>query len=270
MSTLIVSALRSLVRRYGIDVVRYKPPVFNTELGDAFRAFNRLRDFAERQPDLDELAFIDFCSHNYRLSKSQLFQDLFVQYELGRKQHGFFVEFGATNGIDLSNTYLLERHYQWRGILAEPAKCWHGDLQRNRSCVLDFRCVWDKDGQQLQFNEVADAELSTVEGFASNDMHARTRQHAERYAVPTVSLNALLHEHHAPTEIDYLSVDTEGSELKILSAFDFDRYRIKIISVEHNYTAERDAIHALLCSKGFSRKFEAYSQWDDWYVASKK
>ena len=37
---------------------------------------------------------------------------------------GFFVEFGATNGIDLSNSYLLQSKYYWTGILAEPARCW--------------------------------------------------------------------------------------------------------------------------------------------------
>jgi hypothetical protein len=55
-------------------------------------------------------------------SKSQLKQDLFVLAELDFKSNGFFVEFGATNGIDLSNTHLLENEFGWGGILAEPAK----------------------------------------------------------------------------------------------------------------------------------------------------
>src|SRR5208282_3167640 len=42
-------------------------------------------------------------------SRAQLRQDLFVLSELDFKKNGFFVEFGATNGLDLSNTYLLER-----------------------------------------------------------------------------------------------------------------------------------------------------------------
>ena len=54
-------------------------------------------------------------------SKSQLWQDLFVLSELDFKRKVFFVEFGATNSIDLSNTYLLETDFEWVGILVEPA-----------------------------------------------------------------------------------------------------------------------------------------------------
>src|SRR3990167_7150651 len=68
---------------------------------------------------------------NLRKSKSQHRQDLFVLSQLNFKRNGYFVEFGATNGIDLSNTYLLEKEFGWAGILAEPAKCWHKDLKKN-------------------------------------------------------------------------------------------------------------------------------------------
>ena len=54
-------------------------------------------------------------------SRSQLRQDIFVLCTLDFKRNGFFVEFGATNGVDLSNSYLLETEFNWTGILAEPA-----------------------------------------------------------------------------------------------------------------------------------------------------
>jgi hypothetical protein len=46
-------------------------------------------------------------------SKSETRQDLFVLEQLNFKRGGFFVEFGATNGIDISNTYLLEKEFGW-------------------------------------------------------------------------------------------------------------------------------------------------------------
>ena len=62
---------------------------------------------------------------SFRDSKSQLRQDLFVLSETNFKRNGYFVEFGAASGFQLSNTYLLEQNFSWSGILAEPAKVWH-------------------------------------------------------------------------------------------------------------------------------------------------
>jgi FkbM family methyltransferase len=190
-------------------------------------------------------------------------------HELGFKRGGFFVEFGASNGVDLSNTLLLERDYGWSGILAEPAVCWHDSLTKNRRAKIEKRCVWSRTGQRLSFQEVHAAELSTIASFASTDMHLQSRKEGRSYSVDTISLLDMLDAHSAPPEIDYLSIDTEGSELDILSTFDFQRYRFGVITVEHNYGATREPIHQLLTSNGYERKFAEVSLFDDWYVRKK-
>ncbi len=200
------------------------------------------------------------------LSNSQLFQDLFILYYFNYKTNGFFVEFGATNGINLSNTYLLEKNYGWKGILAEPAKVWMTQLQKNRNCFIDDKCVWTNSGNRLIFDEVSNPEFSTISEYVDTDFNATTRNKKNTYEVQTISLIGLLKKYNAPLEIDYLSVDTEGSEFDILNAFDFSAYKIKIITVEHNYSEKRNLIHALLSGKGFKRVFEEISLFDDWYI----
>ena len=69
--------------------------------------------------------YLDFAEkidavHSY----AQIQQDLFILCELNFKRNGFFVEFGATDGIKLSNTYLLEKEFGWTGVLVEPARCY--------------------------------------------------------------------------------------------------------------------------------------------------
>ena len=225
------------------------------------------RHFVQGNPTNLGALFVTFCIANFERSRSQLFQDLFSLFLLKEKRNGFFVEFGATNGIDLSNTAILERDYQWDGILVEPAKCWHSALKDNRAAVIDHRCVWSQTGVILPFKETKIPELSTVATLTDTDHHRESRADGETYPVQTVSLNDLLKGHNAPKQIDYLSIDTEGSELEILGAFKFDDYDISIITVEHNFRqSDRHAIYDLLAAKGYVRLFETLSQYDDWYV----
>lgn len=168
--------------------------------------------------------------------------------------------------MSLNNTHLLERDFGWRGILAEPAKCWHADLSKNRTSKVDFDCVWEETGLTLDFSEYDSKELSTLSAFSSKDFHSSTRKDGISYKVNTVSLMDLLRRHDAPREIDYLSIDTEGSEYAILKAFDFNSYEISVITCEHNYSENRAGICELLASKGYKRKFENISRFDDWYV----
>ena len=210
--------------------------------------------------------FLLMCAQNSQRSHSQLFQDLFALYFLNGKQKGFFVEFGATNGVTLSNSYVLETHFGWSGILVEPARNWHKDLGKNRKAKIDHRCVWNKTGETLEFLETPYGELSTIAEFKDKDANRVGRQEGAKYGVETITLNDLFKIHNAPRDIDYMSVDTEGSELTILDAFDFSRHTIKLMTVEHNYTSDRDKIRKLLDANGFQNVFEPVSKYDDWFV----
>lgn len=201
--------------------------------------------------------------------KSQLGQDIFVLCQSNFKKNGFFIEFGATDGVEISNTYILEKEFGWHGILAEPAKTWHKSLKKNRSSIIDERCVWSESKRKIDFRETDSQELSTIESYSSLDMHKSERIAGNVYQVETISLMDLLVEHNAPKDIDYLSIDTEGSEFEILKKFDFNKYNIKIITIEHNFNIMREEIFKLLVSYGYERVFVEVSDVDDWYIKPK-
>ena len=228
----------------------------------AAAARGRDLDFLAALPDAQVAELLKLLP----LSQAQLRQDLFVLTELGFKRCGYFVEFGAASGKELSNTWLLEKHFGWSGILAEPAKCWHERLAANRTCVIEHRCVWKSTGDSLEFAEASEAEISTLTPFKGGDQHAAARRSSRHYQIATISLNDLMAEHKAPDSPDYLSIDTEGSELEILQAFDFKRHPFKVITCEHNFTPAREKIHVLLTAAGYVRKHEKISDFDDWYV----
>ena len=196
--------------------------------------------------------------------KSQIYQDIFVLYTLNWKRNGFFVEFGSTNGFDLSNSYLLEKDFGWKGILCEPASVWKEDLKKNRNSILDFRCVWKTSGKTLDLIVPSKPEFSKI-SILKNQKSLNVDQSEK---VETVSLNDLLNTYNAPKNIDYLSIDTEGSEYEILEAFDFSKYRISIITCEHNFSKKREKIFKLLNKNGYQRVFQGLSRWDDWYIKS--
>lgn len=217
--------------------------------------------------DGNSIGFLAHCLKDFAFSKACHLQDLYVTYKLGGKKGGFFVEFGAADGVFLSNTYYLEKCLDWDGILAEPLPEWNRKLLQNRDASIDNRCVWRESGKILEFRAArAYPELSSLKGFGENDSYAQARMvDSEIIPVETISLNDLLTEYDAPHTIDYLSIDTEGSEYEILSAFDFERFNVRVITVEHNFTGTRETIQRLLQSHGFVREFEIFSKNDDWY-----
>lgn len=233
----------------------------------AFNAIRLKRIEAERFMAMEQCRFLAYCFLNRDESRSQILQDLWVAYELDERRDGFFVEFGATNGLTNSNSWLLENKYRWNGILAEPNPVWHAELAKNRNVPIDHRCVSSSSGNVVSFltTDASDPELSAIATFSDGDHFASVRSEGIEIKVETVSLNQLLAEHRAPKQIDYLSIDTEGNEYDILSHFDFSRHIIDLISVEQNRRTE-PKIEALLSGHGYQRVFKEFSQWDGWYV----
>ena len=85
----------------------------------------------------------------------------------------------------------------------------------------------------------------------------------------SVSLNDLLYQHAAPGIIDYMSVDTEGSEPVILEAFDFSKHIIRFMTVEHNHNqANKQRVREVMIKNGYQLIFEDLSGIDDYFVHS--
>ena len=83
---------------------------------------------------------------------SQLYQDAFASFLIGDKYDKSYLEFGATDGLDLSNSYLLENSYNWKGVLSEPSSQWHELLKRNRkNTQIITKCIWKESGKKLDF-----------------------------------------------------------------------------------------------------------------------
>ena len=50
---------------------------------------------------------------------SQSGQDKFILSVLKNKKNGYFLEIGSNDPILINNTYILEKDYNWKGIMVE-------------------------------------------------------------------------------------------------------------------------------------------------------
>jgi hypothetical protein len=185
-------------------------------------------------------------------------------------RRGFFLDSGAGDGCDGSNTRLLEEAFGWSGICVEPNAKLFARLRTQRRCLCRQCCLYSRN-DTVRFLEGAQEFGGIVEAFEPANLE-RARAAAARLRAPgsgVVDRRALrpldlLLECRAPTVIDYWSLDTEGSELDILRAFPFDRFRVRVLTVEHNHGPVREDIRALLEPLGYSRA--ARLGIDDGYV----
>ena len=118
---------------------------------------------------------------NKKNIKSQLYQDMFASFVIGDKSDKTFFEFGATNGIDLSNSYTLEKYLNWKGVLSAPSPQWHDELKKNRpdtNIVSD--CIWSESNKELNFFVSDVGVLSSLEDFKESDKISMPENTQER------------------------------------------------------------------------------------------
>ena len=206
--------------------------------------------------------FEEFLKTHTGGSHSELQQEKFVLMILKNKPNGFFVEFGAMDGLRASNTYFLETAHGWQGIVSEPNPRHRDNLSKNRRCQIDFRCVSDQSGQRVQFATASESGFPGMVGHIYREQNTR----GEVVEIETVNLNELLDQCSAPDVIDYISVDTDGSEPMIMRAYDFSRRRVNIWTIEHNQEPWREEILDLMEKNNYTRVLVEKSRYDDWYV----
>ena len=206
---------------------------------------------------------------------SQIYQDIFASFIIGDKFEKTFLEFGATDGLDISNSYLLENSFNWKGVLAEPSPQWHESLKKNRkNTKIITKCIWKESGKKLDFFMSNFGSLSTIKDFIESDkisipVNSEIRNKSGKIiSVETISLNDVIKEYFNGICPSYISIDTEGSEYEILKAFDLDNFKPKVFTIEHNHTENNVKLDKLLIAKGYLRVFRKLTTFDAWYISS--
>jgi FkbM family methyltransferase len=198
---------------------------------------------------------------------SQIGQDRYVLESFFRgKRRGVFLDVGAYDGETFSNTLFFERSMEWTGLCIEPLPSAFAQLQSRRKAICENMAIADFEGEADFLDCDAGADEKMLSGLAAH-FDARHKERirrgataAQKLKVPVNRLGTLL-EKHSLYDIDFCSLDTEGSEMAILEDLDLDRFRIAVFTIENNYG--ESGLRDLMARKGYD--FVARLQWDDVY-----
>jgi len=158
---------------------------------------------------------------------------------------GFFVELGANDGINQSNTFYYEKKRGWHGVLVEPTPHNYMKCVENRSSKNHIYCAacvgFD---YQEKFVEIVYSNLMSSALGIESDMpdplaHAQFgekflggQSKVFTFGALAKTLNQLLEQSNAPRLIDLLSLDVEGAELGVLKGIDHSEFRFKYMLIE--------------------------------------
>lgn len=199
--------------------------------------------------------------------RSQKGQDEWVIKEIfNYKQNGYFVDLAASDGITINNTWVLEKHLNWDGICIEPNMIFYDSLIKIRNCLASNFVIDKNDDDMVDFRSDNMWSGGIVDHDTDNNKSFRAGQlkKAVIYQRKTKKLETLLNESNAPEVIDYLSLDVEGAETRILKGFSFNKYTFLSMTIERP-TLELEKV---LFDNGyvFVRKSKKGNEFDAFYV----
>jgi len=201
---------------------------------------------------------------------SQVGQDEWVCKQLKHKRNGFFLDIGAYDGATLSNTHHLEHDLGWAGICIEPGLEEFKMLIKTRNCICINKAIYNK---------------NTSVVMASEGLLRGIKEHlqceaigTEQTVVEAITMKKLLKDYDVPKMIDYISLDTEGSEPEILAEFPFDKYEVSLWTIEHNAYLDggklKEKVRKIMTKNGYlmvpeSEQTVDVRNFEDWFFHKK-
>ena len=166
-------------------------------------------------------------------SSKETCQDRWVIEKMAGKRNGFFIDIGASDGISANNTLSLEKYYGWKGILIEGNRFSFDKLVKNRPQQICLNEIISDREQNIIYRE--NNEVITRSGINDTlppDNTEKSWRKGDKVLRVSKVLTNVLEEHNCPRSIDFLSIDIEGGEINALKNFDFDKFKISLISAE--------------------------------------
>ena len=174
----------------------------------------------------------------------QFLDDKLIEEYFDSGYIGGCIDVGATNGVDINNTKYFEEN-GWYCLCIEPNTNSYEKLKINRKNTLNLaisninKDLVDFTVVNLNNNssesEGAISSLNLDEKLYQDHLNMGFNITTEDIKVSTRTLDYCIENYYKYDKIDFLDIDTEGTELDVLKGFDINRWQPKLIVVENNY-----------------------------------
>ena len=172
-----------------------------------------------------------------KMLPSQCGQDKFlIENIFEEKEGGFFVDVGAHDGIYLSNTAVFEKEYSWKGICIEPSQASSVIISSRPNSRVVVCCVSDEafSNKIVKFRQCNPREVSMSMFDDDGEYEEKENEYTDKYKI-CKTLNSILLENNAPKDIDYVSIDTEGCEYRVIKDFPFKEWNVSAVTIANNF-----------------------------------
>tara|TARA_B110001450_G_scaffold152777_1_gene142551 strand:- start:40 stop:747 length:708 start_codon:yes stop_codon:yes gene_type:complete len=174
-------------------------------------------------------------------------EDQFVNNYFKNKSTGFYIDVGCYHPLDGNNTHLLHKR-GWHGINLDinfySIKLF--DFFRKKDVNIHSGASNKKDKLAMYYRKEINmlntldekiAKIHFINGYKKKNVQVNT-------------LNFFITKHFKKSKkIDFLNIDTEGTELNVLKSLNFKRYKPQLICIEiHNSKKMYDTNYSYLKS----------------------
>jgi FkbM family methyltransferase len=197
---------------------------------------------------------------------SQFGEDKILSNYFNDNYIGVCVEVGAYDGISGSNTYHFENK-GWETLCIEPTpESFNKCASIRKKCINC--CVSNYDSENIEYSVVTLNGYNTSAISSLNiderliESHKHMINNIEKINVNVKTLNNIFKETNFPKKIDFISIDTENTELDVLKGLDFYEYDIKFLIIENNF--DEPQVEDYLKTQNFKKLFR--NAVNDFYV----
>ena len=166
------------------------------------------------------------------------------------KKNGFYVDVGCYHPIHRSNTYLLHKQ-DWNGVNIDPSEFSIDLFNHMRPKDLNYNCVISNRNEIIKlFYQKELSQLSTTERDQAETVFQGNIKEKE---IQAFTLDKILNKgKFKNNKIDFLDIDVEGADLKVLEGLSFDIYKPELICVEiHAKEIKKSDIYNFLVDKNY-------------------